>query len=181
MTKYITRTAYFETLAIKDPLIKHTANVSVEGESQVRNSFIQISADQDGLNSDMISGLHWPFVIQSGFTGSVTERNFDIRNQYQNRLQFLTKVVITDAIPTKAQAIKNAKEQCLFILKKWLNRIYSDIEKGCAGDIRKIELSSVIFYDLGPISDDFYGWQLSFADDEPANDVIDADDEYFNP
>ena len=179
MTKYITRTAYLEALAIADPNIKHTATVAVDGENQVRKSFIQVSADQDGLNADMISGLHWPFVVQNGFSGSLTEREYDVRNQYQNRIQFLTKAVVSDAVPIKEQAIKNAKELCLFILKKWLNKFYADMELGCTGDIHKIDISSVRFSDVGPISDDFYGWELSFTDDEPAHDVIDADADYF--
>lgn len=180
MSKYITRTAFFEALAIADPTIQHTASITVEGEAQVRNSFIQVSADQDTLNADMINGLHYPFVVQAGFTGGLTDRDGDIRNQYQNRLHFLTKAVTTDAVPTKEQAIKNAKEQMYIILKKWLNRIYTDVREGCIIDIKKMDYASVRFNDVGPISDDFYGWELSFTDDEPAHDVVDEDADYFN-
>lgn len=180
MSKYTSRTDYFKSLAIADPYIQHTATVSVDGEPQVRKSFIEVSSDQDALNSSMINTLHFPFVVQSGFSGGLTESNMDIRNQYQNRLQFLTKAVISDAVPTNEQAIKNAKDLMYVICKKWLNKIYSDVTEGCIGDIKKMDYSSVRFSDIGPISDGFYGWELSFTDDEPAHDVIDTDEEYFN-
>lgn len=179
-SKYTTRTAFFESLAVADPTIKHTTTIAVDGENQVRNSFIQVSSDQDTLNADMINGLHWPFVVQAGFTAGLTDRDGDIRNQYQNRLQFLTKAVTSDAVPTKEAAIKNAKEQMYVILKKWLNRIYADVRDGCIIDIKKMDYASVRIADLGPISDDFYGWELSFTDDEPAHDVVDEDEDYFN-
>lgn len=180
MSKYSTRTAYFASLAIADPTIKHMYTSVVDGESQERNSFIEVSANQDTLNADMINGLHYPFVVQSGFTGGLSDRDGDIRNQYQNRLQFLTKAVTTDSVLTKEAAIKAAKNQMYIILKKWLNRIYADVREGCIIDIKKMDYSSVRFFDIGPISDDFYGWELSFTDDEPAHDVIDEDEDYFN-
>ncbi len=179
MTKYSTRIAYLESLAVLDPNIKHTAVIVVDGENQTRKSFIQVSADVDALNADMINGLHWPFVVQAGFTGALTDGNLDVRNQYQNRLQFLTKAITNDAVPTKEVAIKNAKELTLLILKKWINKMYADVYNGCTGDFKKIDFASVRYSDLGPVSDDFYGWELSFSDDEPAHDVIDEDDEYF--
>lgn len=180
MSKYISRTAYFEALAVADPTIQHTATITVDGEAVVRNSFIQVSSDQDTLNADMINGLHYPFVVQAGFTAGLTDRDLDIRNQYQNRLQFLTKAVTSDGVPTKEAAIKNAKEQMYIILKKWLNKIHAEVREGCIGDIKKMDYASVRIADLGPISDDFYGWELSFADDEPAHDIVDEDEDYFN-
>jgi hypothetical protein len=180
MSKYITRTAYFLQLAQRDPNIKHGVSETVEGETYQRNSFVEVASDQDSLNADMINGLHFPFVVQKGFSGSLTDGGGDIRNQYQNTLQFLTKAIPTDAVPTKEAAIKNAKEQMLIILKKWLNKFYAEVEQGCTGDFKKIDFATVRFFDVGPISDEFYGWELSFADDEPAHDVIDTDPDYFD-
>lgn len=180
MSKYITRTAYFLQLAQMDPSIKHGVTETVEGETYQRNSFIEVASDQDTLSAEMINSLNFPFAVQKGFGGSLTDSGGDIRNQYQNTLQFLTKAITSDQVPTKEQAIKNAKEQMLIILKKWLNKLHADVLKGCTGDFKKIDFSTVRFYDIGPISDAFYGWELSFTDDEPANDVVDEDDEYFN-
>jgi hypothetical protein len=179
MSKYITRTAYFLELAQRDPNIKHGVNETKEGETYPRKSFIQVATDQDSLSAEMINGLHVPFIVQKGFSGSLTDTNGDLRNQYQNTLQFLTKVITTDQVPTKEQAIKNAKEQMLIILKMWLNKFYADVDQGCTGDFRKIDFASVRFFDVGPISDDFFGWELSFSDDEPAHDVIDTVENYF--
>jgi hypothetical protein len=180
MSKFTTRTEYFAALAVADPSIKHTATITVDSEQQVRKSFIAVSDDQSTLSSDMINCLHYPFVVQKGFTGSLTDSGGDLRNQYQNTLQFLTKAITSDQVPTKEQAIKNAKEQMMIILKKWLNRFYADMMEGCTGDFKKIDFASVRFFDVGPISDDFFGWELSFADDEPAHDIIDTDLNYFD-
>lgn len=180
MSKYTSRTAYFLALAIADPFIQHTAAITIDAEAQVRNSFIEVATDQDTLNSDMINGLHYPFVVQAGFTASISDASGDIRNQYQNRLQFLTKAVTSDQVPTKEEAIKNAKELTINILNKWLNKIYADVSEGCTGDFKKIDFSSIRYFDIGPISDDFYGWELSFSDDEPAHNIVDTDTDYWS-
>ena len=62
----------------------------------------------------------------------------------------------------------------------WLNKIHAEVREGCIGDIKKMDYASVRIADLGPISDDFYGWELSFSDDEPAHDIVDEDEDYFN-
>ena len=180
-SKYITRINYFKQLAQWDPNIKHGWAETVDGETYNRNSFIETSSDQDSLNSNVFSGpFHYPFVVQKGFTGSLSGTGDDLRNQYQNTLQFLTKAVQSDQEPTKEQAIRNAKEQMLVVLKMWLNKLYADVQEGCTGDFKKIDFATVRFFDIGPISDEFYGWELSFSDDEPANDIIDTVLNYFD-
>lgn len=179
MSKFTSRTDYFKALAIADPHIQHEAVINVDGESQTRKSFVQVAADQDTLNADTVNGLNYPFFAQIGFNGSLSDRDGDIRNRYSNRIQFLTKATPTDASPLMEDAIKAAKELTYSIMKHWLNRMMYDNQNDCPAEFVRIEFNGISWIDIGPIADNFYGWEVSFTDDEPAKDVIDYQPAYW--
>lgn len=181
MSIYKTRKEYFSALAVADPNIKHTAAYTdTDGVAHVRNSFIELSAEQDALSADMINGLSYPFVVQAGFTGGLTDRDDDIRNRFYNKLQFLTKIITTDEQPSKQAAIDDAKDLTYQIMKAWLNKMRNDVAyDSCNTTFKKIDFNTVSWQDLGPVSDQFYGWELSFTDDMPAHDVIDYNVAYW--
>jgi len=179
MSKYTTRTTYFKNLAIADPNIQHTASITVDGEAQTRKSFIQVAADQDTLNADTVNQLHSPFVVQIGFNGAISDRDGDIRNRNSNRLQFLAKASPSDSNPLMEDAILDAKDLTYDIMKHWLNKMMYDSQNDCPSEFRRIEFNGISWQDIGPIADGFFGWELTFTDDEPAHDVTDYEQAYW--
>jgi hypothetical protein len=179
MSKYSSRTNYFKALAIADPHIQHTASITVDGEAQTRNSFIQVAADQDTLNADTVNSLHYPFFVQIGFNGGLSDRDGDIRNRNSNRVQFLTKAAPTDASPLMEDAIQAAKDLTYTIMKAWLNKMMYDSQNDCPAEFKRIEFNGISWQDIGPILDNFYGWELTFTDDDPAHDVTDYQPDYW--
>jgi len=181
MTIFTARTNYFKALAIADPHVQHTAAFTIDGDATTRMSFIEISAEQDALNAAVCNKLQYPFVVQCGFTGGLTDRDGDIRNRYYNQLQFLTKAAVTDELPEMQDAILAAKEQTYLIMKAWLNKLFYDMENNsCEVPLKRIDANGISWKEMGPVADNFFGWELSFTDDEPALDVIDFDNAYWS-
>lgn len=171
MNKYTARKNYFKALAISHAIIQHEATITEEGETRARVSFIQVAAEQDSLSANMINGLDLPVLVQMGFSGGLADRDGDIRNRYQNRIQILDKAVVSDTYPTIEEATDQVYAKTYDILKQILSKMYHDMEYGCPAPF-KLDFNGFAWNMVGPILDNFYGWELSFSDDEHANDIL---------
>jgi hypothetical protein len=169
--KYTARRNYFLELAGNDSSLLNNWDITEDGITRKRKSFIQVSADVDSLNAGVINGLDFPFVIQSAFSGSLSDQNGDIRNRYQNRLQFLTKGFSQAGLVELEDAIHYAYDITYSIMKKWMARFYDDQQTLCPCPFN-LDFSSFSWAMIGPIADQFYGWELQFSDDERAEDII---------
>jgi hypothetical protein len=174
MTKYTTRKNYFYQLAQIDPALYHGSDITEDGVVRDKKTFIQVADEQDSLNAGVVNRLDFPFVAQIGFNGSLTEPSGNIRTRYQNRLQFLSKAITDDTNIVLEYAKDAAYELTYQIMQNWIQRFYFDMGNLCPCPF-KLDFNSFSWVMIGPIADQFYGWELQFSDDEPNNEILNGD------
>jgi hypothetical protein len=172
-TIYQTRTDFFETMAKRNKLIAH----EVDGKF----SFCRIN-DEEEYDAAISANpnIGYPLLIHQDFSIALKGlENVTLDKRIMNVFTILTKA--TDA--TRANMIQAAKDSALQVVWQCLsyirnnNSIDTDATP-CASVFENIDWDSCKILAVGPVNNNWYGWEVIFWDESRAEEVVYDEDEW---
>lgn len=176
MAIYTTRISYFESLCYQHQLVRHghTEN-DADGNPVERRGFIDVDDPMEELSSAVQNLLHYPCVVQVGFSGKLKYNEGSAQDNLTHTLYFLQKTPPREAgnFPAQLKAAYNTAER---VMRDFASKMWDEwVENGNCGALGNIDLDTFTYEKLEYIADTAVGWKLTFGESPLADDIIDFD------
>lgn len=170
MGAFNTRIEYFEGLASENKLIGNGQPVS-EGSEELRISFISIE-DEEGLAAAVANSIHFPCVVMLDLSGRFLDKESSIRREWNNVLWFLHN----GTGETESEQKKSSYDTAETAMNEFISKMFDQMqEDGTCGPFKFLDMNRFSFQMTGRISDNLFGWKLSFSDENSASDITNFD------
>jgi hypothetical protein len=180
MSIYTDRKNYFKALAETDPSIRHGKFDVIDGENKLRVSFIPQAIDKDSQGANYANGMSFPAAVFSDFSLRFNDRSSVLMERATNSVRILGKLNDQDAEKTLEQKIEQTLSDTLDIAKKWVNRVFNDVNENVCTGIRGIDVSSINILEIpAQLDGTVYGWEITFTDEHVAKDILQYDAAYW--
>lgn len=169
MGLFKTKEDYLKNLCINHPDVAHTKLV----DGIPRNSFFRINNDEE-LIAATISHIDYPAVANVSLRGRITDKDnalVDIRHLFSNSWMFLQHV--SQVALGVSDAVQECYDQTFMIMEDFIKAMKDDFEtNGHCGVFENFDLNKINYVMIGPISQNEYGWQLFFDDQQKATRLL---------
>ncbi len=163
------KAAYLKSLAEKNKAIAHN--------DATHQAFITIE-EEEALGAAISKGLHFPCLVMVDATGRLSDKGGRIRTVWQNSVYFLARV---NTHATELQNKQAAYEAAETIMREFISFFYNEIEEeGSCGPFADIDLNTFRWRKTGKVSDNAYGFALTFSDEYKATDITNFDESKWN-
>lgn len=174
MSFFKTRSDYFKSLATKNKLIAHDADIDGGGK---RKSFFRMN-DEEELNAAAINWMHFPCMVHLNFSGKYSASISEVEKR-----TILNEILILDKIISAADmnSLESVRDSTFDLMEDIISRMMNEFEEQeYCSPFKGLDLSQFSFVEYGPINATLYGWRLTFSDEQFPEEITNYDASKWN-